>query len=193
MNTIIFACSTLRKELLAAMKENNNHTPIFFLPREVHTDPKFLHTYVQDKIDRFCQVDRIVICTSGCGGGTIGLTATTAEIVIPRTRLDFTRNSPLDLDKLEAERGKEGAAKFIKKLYGRINQFYIIDTGCYDLTPVRKYVRRMAHILNGTVEEIQGQYGILKKIAKNQFDEDFLILRKGDTVPHGFTFPVSTK
>lgn len=38
MNTIIFACSTLRKELLAAMKENNNHTPIFFLPREVHTD-----------------------------------------------------------------------------------------------------------------------------------------------------------
>ena len=59
MNTIIFACSTLRKELLAAMKENNNHTPIFFLPREVHTDPKFLHTYVQDKIDRFCQVDRI--------------------------------------------------------------------------------------------------------------------------------------
>ena len=86
MNTIIFACSTLRKELLAAMKENNNHTPIFFLPREVHTDPKFLHTYVQDKIDRFCQVDRIVICTSGCGGGTIGLTATTAEIVIPRTR-----------------------------------------------------------------------------------------------------------
>ena len=107
--------------------------------------------------------------------------------------LDFTRNSPIDLDKLEAERGKEGAAKFIKKLYGRINQFYIIDTGCYDLTPVRKYVRRMAHILNGTVEEIQGQYGILKKIAKNQFDEDFLILRKGDTVPHGFTFPVSTK
>lgn len=142
MNTIIFACSTLRKELLAAMKENNNHTPIFFLPREVHTDPKFLHTYVQDKIDRFCQVDRIVICTSGCGGGTIGLTATTAEIVIPRTRdcldillsgnslatlernyegvfftdswLEFTRNSPLDLDKLEAERGKEGAAEFIK-------------------------------------------------------------------------------
>lgn len=51
----------------------------------------------------------------------------------------------------------------------------------------------MAHILNGTVKEIQGQYGILKKIAKNQFDEDFLILRKGDTVPHGFTFPVSTK
>ena len=91
MNTIIFACSTLRKELLAAMKENNNHTPIFFLPREVHTDPKFLHTYVQDKIDRFCQVDRIVICTSGCGGGTIGLTATTAEIVIPRTR-DCLRN-----------------------------------------------------------------------------------------------------
>ena len=86
MNTIIFACSTLRKELLAVMKENNNHTPIFFLPREVHTDPKFLHTYVQDKIDRFCQVDRIVICTSGCGGGTVGLTATTAEIVIPRTR-----------------------------------------------------------------------------------------------------------
>ena len=35
--------------------------------------------------------------------------------------------------------------------------------------------------------------GILKKIAKNQFDEDFLILRKGDTVPQGFTFPVSTK
>ena len=194
MNTIIFACSTLRKELLAAMKENNNHTPIFFLPREVHTDPKFLHTYVQDKIDRFCQVDRIVICTSGCGGGTIGLTATTAEIVIPRTRdcLDILLSGN-SLSTLEAERGKEGAAKFIKKLYGRINQFYIIDTGCYDLTPVRKYVRRMAHILNGTVEEIQGQYGILKKIAKNQFDEDFLILRKGDTVPHGFTFPVSTK
>lgn len=221
MNTIILACTTLKKELLAAMAENSCHTPILFLPREVHSDPKFLHTYVQDKIDRLHNVDRIIICTSGCGGGTVGLTASTAEVIIPRTRdcldillsdtslatlernykgvfftdswMEFTKDSPIDLDRLEAEKGKEGAADFIRKLYGSINQFYIIDTGCYDLHPVREYVQRMVDILDGTVEEIPGRYGILKKIAKNEFDEDFLIVKKGDTVPQGFSFPFPAK
>ena len=143
MNTIIFACSTLRKELLAAMKENNNHTPIFFLPREVHTDPKFLHTYVQDKIDRFCQVDRIVICTSAAaavrwtdgnhGGNCDSTDAGTAwtfffpatlsprwkEITkafsLPTAGWNLPVILPLTWINWKRNEAKKGAAEFIKK------------------------------------------------------------------------------
>ncbi len=219
MNSIILSCPTLKKELLAAMREYGCHTPVMFMPRELHSDPQYLHTYVQDKIDRLYNIDHIIICTSGCGGGTIGLKASTAELIIPRTRdcldillsdqslktlkrnykgvfftdswLEFMKNSSLDLDRLEAEKGKEGAVSFIRKLYGSINQFYIINTGCYDMAPVRAYVDRMVKILNGTVEEIPGSYGILKKMAANHFDEDFLIVPKGGQVPENFVFPIS--
>ena len=53
-----------------------------------------------------------------------------------------------------------------------------------------KNVQQIADFFNVSTDYLLGNTDIKNQ---NQFDEDFLILRKGDTVPHGFTFPVSTK
>ena len=205
--TVILSCPTLRGELTAALAEASSEAIVYFLPQRLHSDPKELHAYVQDMIDHFWNADRIVLCVSGCGGGTKGLKATTAELVVPRTRdcldillsgdslatlerdisgvffteswMEFSRNSDIDLDKLTAKMGRVAAEDFLRRLYKTCNKFYVIDTGCYDVQAVLEYVAPLVKILDGTVTVLKGSYGILRKIAREAFDEDFDVVPKG--------------
>ncbi len=207
--TVILSCPTLGCELKAALAAHHSEAAVFFLPRRLHNDPKELHSYVQDTIDNLYNIDRVVLCVSGCGGAAAGLRASSAELIIPRTRdcldillsaeslaslqrditgvyytaswMEFSKNSEIDLDKLTAKMGREEAEKFLRNLYKTFNKFYIIDTGCYDLKEVRDYVTPLVKILEGTVTTLQGKYGILHKIAQERFDEDFLTVEKGGT------------
>ena len=211
--TVILSCPTLRGELISAMREASSEAIVYFMPQRLHSDPKELHAYLQDKIDHFWNVDRIVLCVSGCGGGTKGLKANTAELVVPRTRdcldillsgkslatlerdisgvyfteswMEFSKNSEIDLDRLTKKMGRAAAEDFLRRLYKTCNKFYIIDTGCYDVEEVQAYVAPLVEILQGTVQVLQGEYGILRKIAKENFDEDFQVVPKGSEV--GYT------
>ena len=86
MKQVILSCPTLKKEILHLIEELNLDTPVYFLPKRLHSNPQELAEYLQNTIDSFANVDRILICVSGCGGGTAKLRATTAELVIPKTR-----------------------------------------------------------------------------------------------------------
>ncbi len=212
MTTVILACHTLEGELMNALKEAKSDMPVFFMPKQVHDDPKFLHSFVQDKLDNFANVDRIVVCTTGCGGGTLGLKATNCEMVIPKTKdcldillstgpdckverplhsifltkswAEFMQNSLIDLRRQIEEKGQEEAEAFIRKVYGDFKNFYIIDTGAYDIEPVREYLMPLVKVLDGTLEVIKGEYSVLRKIAANDIDEEhFWIVKKGDSLP----------
>lgn len=208
--TVILSCPTLKEELKSALAEASSEAVAFFMPRRLHSDPKELKAYVQDMIDHFWNADRIVLCVSGCGGGTAGLRATSAELVVPRTRdcldillsgdslsslrrdisgvyftkswMEFSKDSDIDLDKLTEKMGREAAEDFLRRLYKTFNKFYIIDTGCYDLQEVQAYVAPLVEILQGTVTMLEGNYGILRKIAREAFDDDFVIVPKGGVV-----------
>lgn len=211
--TVILSCPTLRGELQTALAEASSEAVVYFLPRTLHSDPKELHAYLQDKIDRFYNVDRIALCVSGCGGGTAGLRASSAELVVPRTRdcldvllsgaslaslerdisgvyfteswMEFSKESDIDLDKLRAKMGRDAADEFLRRLYKTCNKFYIIDTGCYDVQAVKDYVAPLVELLQGTMTMLHGSCGILHKIAWEQFDEDFVVVPKGGEVPAG--------
>ena len=94
MKQVILSCPTLKKEILHLIDELNLDTPVYFLPKRLHSNPQELADsnpqelaeYLQNTIGSFANVDRILICVSGCGGGTAKLRATTAELVIPKTR-----------------------------------------------------------------------------------------------------------
>ena len=205
--TVILSCPTLKGELTSAMAEASSEATVYFMPQRLHSDPKELHEYVQDMIDHFWNVDRIVLCVSGCGGGTKGLKASTAELVVPRTRdcldillsgeslstlerdiagvfftkswMEFSKNSDIDLDKLIKKMGRPAAEDFLRRLYKTFNKFYVIDTGCYDMQEVQEYIAPLVKILDGTVTVLKGEYGILRKIARGEFDDDFEIVPKG--------------
>ena len=218
MKSVILSCPTLRGELLAALAAHKADIPVHFMPYKLHNDVKFLHEYVQNMIDSFANVDRIYICTTGCGGGTIGLKATTAELVLPRTRdcldillsgddlkrddrrdlhgiyytaswMDFGKNSEIDPEKLIAKRGQEEAEAFLRKLYNGFKDFYIIDTGCYDVEEVREYASTLMNILGTEIKVVKGEYKVLHKMVTHQIDKDFVIVPKGEAVEAGSFMP----
>ena len=209
--TVILSCPTLMGELKAALAAASSEAAAYFIPRRLHSVPKELHEYLQDMIDHFYNVDKIVLCVSGCGGGTAGLRAASSELIVPRTRdcldlllsggslsslrrdisgvyfteswMECTRESEIDLDKLTEKMGREGAEDYLRRLYKTCNKFYIIDTGCYDVRAVEKYVAPLVEILSGTMMVLHGEYGILHKIAEGRFDDDFVVVPPGETVP----------
>lgn len=211
LQTIILACPTLELELKRAIESCASKATVYFLPRHLHNDPKELHRYLQNKINHFYNVKHIVLCVSRCGGGTAGLHATTADIILPRTRdcldillsgsdlntlqrnirgiyytaswMKFARESDIDLEKLTAKMGKEAAEGYLQQLYKNFNEFYIIDTSCYEVQDVKDYLAPLVRILNGTMTVIHGEFRILHKIAAENFDDDFVVIPKGGTTP----------
>ena len=102
--------------------------------------------------------------------------------------MKFMQESSIDMAKLEKKMGKEEAHEYLKKLYAPIHDFYIIDTGCYDTEPVKKYIEPMVELLGAKLHMVKGNYGILRKMASGTFDEDFFMVPKGEKVKAG-AFP----
>ncbi len=50
---------------------------------------------------------------------------------------------------------------------------------------MRDYVAPPVKILSGTVTTLYGKCGILRIIAREQFDDDFVIVPKGGEAPSG--------
>lgn len=241
--TYILCCPTLKRELLAALGEEEDKvtnkkatatmktgelskptdtmradelsTPtVMYLPAGLHSDPKKLQRYVQEQIDQLTDAMRIIVCPSGCGGGTIGLRATHGELILPRTRdcldillsgkslttlqrpkhsifltadwADYMKQSTLDLDSLVKSKGREAAETFLRQIYKDFKDFYIIDTGTYNTKEVEEYIRPLVNVLDGRILSVKGTYGVLRKIARQQFDDDFLIVPRGGEVPPSY-------
>ena len=206
MKEVILSCPTLKKEIQHILAEHKLDTPVYFLPRRLHADPKELAEYLQNTIDSFDNVDRILICVSGCGGGTAKLRATTAELVIPKTRdcLDLLlsgddvksinrapngifmteswwatmKEGELNLEKQIAAKGKEAGEAWLRQIFKGFEHFYIIDTGVYDVDAVAKEMQPLIDVLEGTVEVVPGWCGLLRKLLTGGIDENFRVIAK---------------
>lgn len=206
MKEVILSCPTLKKEIQHILAEHKLDTPVYYLPRRLHADPKELAEYLQNTIDSFDNVDRILICVSGCGGGTAKLRATTAELVIPKTRdcLDLLlsgddvksikrapngifmteswwatmKEGELNLEKQIAAKGKEAGEAWLRQIFKGFEHFYIIDTGVYDVDAVAKEMQPLIDVLEGTVEVVPGRCGLLRKLLTGSIDENFRVIAK---------------
>lgn len=187
---------------------------IVFMDESLHLDSKQMNIYLQKEIDANEDADRIVICASKCGGATSELEARNADVIIPRTSdcidillsderksleeikrpfrgifytgswTDYIKSGGLDLDNMKREKGIDEAEKFYKEIYRGFNDFYIIDTGCYSLQSVQEYLRPVIELLEVNLQVIKGRCGILKKIARGNFDDDFIIVKAGQKSPY---------
>lgn len=203
----ILCCPTLACELEAALQQAGTADTynVVYLPDEIHRDPAELKCYLQQTIDQLTDATRIVVLPSGCGGGTAGLIARRGEINIPKTRdcldvllstdslknlnrplnsiyltkswAEYMKRSSLDLETLATKKRRGYAEEYLKQIYTGFTDFYIIDTGTYDTKPVEDYIMPLVNLLGGTLQYLKGEYGILKKVAKRQFDDDFRILK----------------
>ena len=206
MKQVILSCPTLKKEIQHLLAEYKLDTPVYFLPKRLHSDPKELAEYLQNTIDSFYNVDRILICVSGCGGGTAKLKATTAELVVPKTRdcvdillsktdrasidrayngifmteswLDFMQSGELNLERQIAEKGEEEGKAWLRKMFKGFKHFYVVDTGTYDTQVVIDALKPLVEVLDGTIETVPGGYNILRKLVTGDIDDDFRVIPK---------------
>ena len=204
-NRVIIACRTLERELQAAMKETGSSCLVYFLPLRFHVAPKEMAVELQRIIDSLESVDEVLVCVSGCGGSTKNLKATTADIIIPKTRdcidillsdstgrierdkngifftdnwLEFFKESPMAFEKLVMEYGKEEAKEKFRQIYKGFEHFYIVDTGAYNVEEVKGHLRPLVDILDGELTVVKGRYEILRKMVAGKIDKDFRVIKK---------------
>ena len=210
MRSILLACPTLKKELLEAARQVDLQAPIHFLPMRLHSDPKQMREYLQNEIDNLENVDTIFLCVSGCGGSTVGLSATTASLVVPRTRdcldlllsdgkgtersrpqngiflteswIDFMNHSEMSLARMTEKFGRAQAVEKLQRIYHGFEHFYLIDTGVNNLEWVRAQVAPLVEAVNGSTDVLPGPCTILQKLVSGQIDGDFIVVPKGGQV-----------
>lgn len=204
---IIYSCITLQKELQDVISKYNCEDEVHFLSPALHSNPQEMHRVLQSFIDDNTCYEEIVICVSGCGKATCDLKATTCSLALPRTMdcidilltgsgikrpdgsifitkswMNFMKNSSIDYEKLIQERGREAADSFLKVLYKGFTDFYIIDTGTYELTEVESYIKPLVELLEGTLKIIPGPYKVLEKLITGKYDQDVIVIPKGTTL-----------
>lgn len=205
-NKVVISCRTLEREIQAAMKETGSSYLVYYLPCRLHTAPQEMAVELQRIIDGLVDVDQVLLCVSGCGGSTKNLKATTADIIIPKTRdcidilltktttkeierdkrgifftdnwLQFFRNSPMAFEKLVEEYGKEEAKERFRQIYKGFEHFYIVDTGAYDVEALKRELQPLIRILEGQLTVVPGHYEVLRKMFAGKIDDDFRVLKK---------------
>lgn len=200
----IYSCITLQKELEKTIEKIGFEGKVNYLNVVLHSDPKKMHETLQGIIDKNTEAEEIIICVSGCGKATCDLQATTCSLAVPRTMdcidvlltgsgikrpdgaifitkswMNFMKNSSIDYTKLVKERGRAEAEAFLKQLYKGFTDFYIIDTGTYDLQEVEEYIMPMVKLLEGTLTRLPGPYKVLEKLVSGDYDESVIVVPKG--------------
>lgn len=204
---VLYSCITLQKELEETIQRVGFEGKIFYLSTELHSDPQKMHQVLQDHIDSNTEAEEIIICVSGCGKATCDLKATTCSLALPRTMdcidvlltgagikrpdgaifitrswMNFMKNSSIDYEKLIKEKGKLEAEAFLKKLYHGFSDFYIIDTGTYNLQEVENYIMPLVKLLDGTLNYLPGPYKVLEKLITGNYDKDVIVIPQGEVL-----------
>lgn len=201
---LVCSCITLQKELEKTIAKTGFDGKVKYLDVALHSDPQKMHQTLQKIIDDNTEAEEIIICVSGCGKATCDLQASTCNLALPRTMdcidvlltgsgikrpdgaifitkswMNFMKNSSIDYMKLVREQGEADAEEYLKKLYHGFTDFYIIDTGTYDLNEVEAYIMPLVKLLEGTLTRLPGTYKVLEKLVSGNYDESVIFIPKG--------------
>ena len=209
---LMVTCEILKDEINEILKDKPVSYPIIYLPPDLHTFPEKLNQYLQDMLDRVENVDYILLPMGRCGNGTLGLKSKSASLVLPRC--EDCVNLLLSDENLSVERpqcsmfftagwlrnatsanneysrtiekyGKEKADMVMNMMYSGYKYFTVIDTGAYDKAAVINTLRPLAEVVDVEINEKPGRYGVLRKMLRLDFDNNFVIVPPGERVTAG--------
>lgn len=211
-NYLMLACQNIRLELEAALQQSPYRFPVLFIPLDMHLSPDKLRDYLQSTIDDLMGVDYILLPMGRCGNGTIGLESKNATLVLPRCAdcidLLLSDHSFEDAANLRSNRacyltqswlgkpdsidreyaytidkyGEKKGREIYRMIYENYTSFTLIDTGVYQVDSVVRQVEPAAALAEVDINIVKGPYGMLKKMAKLDFDHNFLLIPPGEKV-----------
>jgi len=208
----VIACATVIEEMIPFLPED---VPYEVLDFGLHMNPSELKSLLQNKIDRASEEADVLLLGYGlCSMAVIGLKASTATLVIPRTddciaiflgsSQEYKKqaqkepgtyyltkgwievgDTPFEEHKRLIERyGKEQAEYVTKMVLKNYKRLAFINTGDYELERYQDYSKRLAREFDLYYEEIEGNPNLVKKMINGPWDEEFVVLLPGQTLTY---------
>lgn len=209
MKYAIVACQTLQDELNLAIKETDCQYPVIWVDSEYHIDPNKLRTKLQQEIDALKDVDSLLFAYGSCGNGLVGLTASTSNLIIPKTDdcismvlcrpseklerhketyfltkgwIDSSKGLSFEYQHCVQRYGETRARRIFELMLKHYNYLMLIDTGAYNLEEYIGKAEELAQKLKLEMILEKGEIWLLKKLLTGPYDADFCVVQKGGTV-----------
>jgi len=204
--SVIIACRVMEPELAHLLSEKNgedDRTDILYLEQALHRTPAILLDQLQQKIDQVARTaSRIILGYGLCAKGVVGVTARTAELIIPRCHdcialflgcpnryLEIFRKKPgtyyltpgwladhqdpLGLIEEHIPRyGRETAQWIIEEELKHYTHIALIDTGVEEMAPLRARAMENAAVLKKRYEEIPGNLDYFRELLRGPYAEE---------------------
>lgn len=208
----IIACATVIEELLAILPDD---LPYEVLDFGLHLYPDELKKVLQEKINEASQDADVLLLGYGlCSMAVVGLTATTATLVIPRTDdciaiflgscnayQEQARQEPgtyyltkgwieagdtpfEEHNQLIEKWGEKKAERMTRLMLRNYRRLAFINTGAYEIDRYRKYSREVAERFGLNFEEIEGSPSLVNKLVFGPWDDEFVVVEPGQTVTY---------
>lgn len=205
MKTVIIACKTMEKELLAAVSSIHCSYEIRWLEAGMHNQPKKLNAQLQVLLDQCSDFDIVLLCMSLCGNAVEGLRTHDFQLIIPRCddcislllggsarrkaipATYFFTEGWLKSDKsLWAEYqnclqkyGKSRTDRIFSEMLSHYRHLALLDTGCFDTIKAAQEIRKIAETFSLEYVQIEGTLDYIQRLLLGDWDPtDFVIVPK---------------
>jgi len=208
----VIACATVIEEMVPYLPKDVDYAVLDF---GLHLNPDELKRVLQEKIDQASKEADVLLLGYGlCSMAVIGLKATTATLVIPRTddciaiflgsakaykeqnrkepgTYYLTKgwievgDTPFEEHKQLIEKyGQEQAERMTKILLRNYKRLAFINTGNYEIERYRETSKQIAMEFDLNFEEIAGSPSLIKNLIFGPWDKDFVIVLPGQTLTY---------
>lgn len=206
----IIACATVIEEILPFLPGD---VPYEVLDFGLHLNPDELKKVLQKTINRASKEADVLLLGYGlCSMAVVGLKATTASLVIPRTDdciaiflgsakayKEQSRKEPgtyyltkgwieagdtpfEEYQQLTEKYGEAKARRMMQLLLKNYKRLAFINTGQYQIKKYQAYSKRKAADFGLRYEEIDGSPALIKKMLTGPWDDEFIVVSPGDTI-----------
>jgi hypothetical protein len=208
----VVACATVIEEMLPLLPPD---VPYEVLDFGLHINPQELKKTLQIKVEEASAGADVLLLGYGlCSMAVVGLKATTATLVIPRTddciaiflgscnaykeqtkkepgTYYLTKgwievgSTPFEEHQLLVEKyGQAKAERMTRLMLKNYTRLGFINTGQYEIERYRDYARRTAEKFSLRFEEIDGSPALVKKMVFGPWDDEFLVVEPGQTIQY---------
>ena len=206
MKTAIFACNTIRDEIMLADNNVQSGHDFYWLESNLHNFPDKLRAGMQAQLDKLDGYDRVLMVFGFCGNSILGLKTHSFEMILPKvddcitlmigsidkraelskghhsiylTRgwLEHESNLWSEYEYTVKKYGEDAAQYVIDVMYGNYDTLSLVDTGAYIVDSIREQAELIARRFNLEQKIIEGTTSLIERLLIGPWDADrFLVV-----------------
>lgn len=210
MRIRVISCETIDDEIKRALELEAVSAEWTFLDHGLHQRPEQMAGEIQKAIDTPGDPELILLGFGLCSNGVLGIKARRCPVAIPRVEdcialllgsneayqrefnsepgtYYFTRgwivhgDDPLKVyERYRQKYDEETTVWVLQEMLKNYRRVALIDTGAYDIREYEAYVRRIGDLYNMRYEQIPGSLAFLRRLARGDWDDQFVVLAPGE-------------